>query len=91
METAVIIGVVVAVATVILFIIITVFVTVLVCMKHNTTSESERRWRSKVCPLRLQCVCVCTGHNSLTELTVVVLHPLTHPWPMCVCVYMGHK
>ena len=43
METAVIIGVVVAVAMVILILLIlAVFFTVLVCLKHKTTSESER-------------------------------------------------
>ena len=43
-ETAVIIGVGVAVATVILILILAAFVAVLVCLKHKTTSESERRW-----------------------------------------------
>ena len=43
-ETAVIIGVVVAVAMVILLIIvITAFIMVYFCMKHKTTSESEKR------------------------------------------------
>ena len=43
-ETAVIIGVVVTVATVILLIsIITAFIMVYFCMKHKTTSESEKR------------------------------------------------
>ena len=59
-ETAIIIGVVVAVAMVILLIIITVFATVLVCVKHKTTSERERRWRG-VCTHSLT-QCVCASH-----------------------------
>ena len=57
-ETAVVIGVVVAVATVIiLLLILAVFVTVLVCLKHKTTSESERRWGGWVYHSLAQCVC----------------------------------
>ena len=99
METAVIIGVMVAVVMVIiLLIVITVFVTVLVCMKHKTKSESERRRRSKVCPLRplwsSVCLCVRVGHNSLTELIVVVLcsalsDDLTHykSFKLLICMW----
>ena len=60
-ETTVVIGVVVAVAMVILILIIlAAFVAVLVCLKHKTTSESERRWVEGVCagctsPSRLLC------------------------------------
>ena len=59
----------------------------------------ERRRRSKVCPLRPPwssvCVCLCAGHNSLTELIVVFLHlalsgDLTHykSFKLLICVVM---
>ena len=76
-ETAVVIGVVVAVAMVILILLVlAAFVTVLVCLKHKTTSESERRWGGEgvqVVPLQIDCCVSFTlrlvdlFHNQLLQ------------------------
>ena len=82
METTVIIGVVVAVATVIIILLVlSAFVTVLVCLKHKTTSESERRWGEgvQVVPLQVDCCVSFTlqlvglFHNQLLQNALLLL------------------